>query len=157
MKETFIWAKSLYSWLLIQPNLVFCLRLDSWSRGKSIDHNPRKPSICLNFSSLNKSWYGSASVSKSNPIARKAPICWAPSLSLWSRDISSLSIWRSLFRLRKAIRIPGAVWEHKRGSHQELKRFELYLMQKLGRALVPRWEDRWYHHWHDLTRTIIHQ
>jgi hypothetical protein len=68
MQETSVWAKSLYSCLLIQPNLEFCLclRLDSWSRGKSIDQNSRKPSLCLNFSPSNKSRYGSLSVSNPN-------------------------------------------------------------------------------------------
>jgi hypothetical protein len=151
MKETCVWAKSVYSCLLIQSNLIFCLRLDSWSRSESTDHTSRKPSICLNFSSLNKSRYGSTSVSNSTPIAWKAPhmldstsVC----LKSWYTFIMNLTIF---FRLRTAICIPDTVWEHQRGSHQELERFELYVMQKLWRALVLRWEDRWDHQWHEMT------
>jgi hypothetical protein len=74
MKETSVWAKSLYSCLLIRLNLAFslCLRLDTWSRRTSIDHHPRKRAPCLNFSLLNKSRYGLASVSNPNPSRLKS-------------------------------------------------------------------------------------
>jgi hypothetical protein len=97
MKETFIWSKSLYFCLMIQPNLTFCfcLCLDSWCRGKPIDHNSRKPSLCLNFSSSNNSRYGSASVSNSNLIVRKAPYMLGSTsacLKLWYTFIMNLTV-----------------------------------------------------------------
>jgi hypothetical protein len=159
MKETFIWAKSLYSCLLIQPNLAFCLclRLDSWSRGEI-----NRPQLSETFTLPQLFLVEWKSIWLRLNVKLKLNRPKSSSYVELHHCLLEVVIYlhyqsNGLFRLRKAICIPGAIWEHESGSHQKLERFELYVVQKLRRALVPRWEDRWYHQWHDMTRTIIHQ
>jgi hypothetical protein len=48
-----------------------------------------------------------------------------------------------------------AVWERQTASPRRLRRSELCVVQKLSRALVPRWEEWSHHNMCDVTRTII--
>jgi hypothetical protein len=80
------WAASFCSGCLIQPNLTALAQIDNWFRGKSINHNSRKPELSLSFSSLNKSRSGSLVVLNSNPSVWKA-------LYMLASTIVCLKLW----------------------------------------------------------------
>jgi hypothetical protein len=89
---------------------------------KSIDRHSRKAALCLNFSSLNKSQYGSASVSHSIPIAWKALrmldsiiVC----LKSWYTFIMNVTVsfsssngnWYLVHRLRTPKKVTSRTWK----------------------------------------------